>query len=377
MLFMSYWLGITGLGNGANMSWGPRGGYKNVVILSGSCGIRMLWCAFLKLCTLQFSHCRMLAIDLHSYVCIHCFFVLLSILDFLFRFPGFDLGLFLDTVACCLTRPLACLLDSVFACRFFSSQIMEIIFPSLFFFHLRKKRMEKVDKPFNNGKQVKRRKCQKIKMFRDRVTLVDLTDTEIKDRYRLNTVEILSLYDVLKVNLCKPTKRSHAIPGLVRLLLALNFFAKGDFQSCIAVIGGVSQSSCSRSLDEVLKAIMLVYKSYVYFPSDSSYLNTVKGKFYEIGGFPNIVGIIDCTHITLCPPADLEHIYRNRKSSHSINVQLVCSFNLKFVDIVAKFPGSSHDSYILSNSSLSERFQQGEFKDSWLLGDCGYPLKLG
>lgn len=41
--------------------------------------------------------------------------------------------------------------------------------------------------------------------------------------------------------------------------------------------------------------------------------------------------------------------------------------------MVTKWPGSTHDSFMLNNSALKERMEQHE--DGLLLGDSGYPLK--
>lgn len=45
------------------------------------------------------------------------------------------------------------------------------------------------------------------------------------------------------------------------------------------------------------------------------------------------------------------------------------------MDIVTRWPGSSHDSHIFNNSALKVRLENGEFGDRVLLGDSGYPLK--
>ncbi len=44
-------------------------------------------------------------------------------------------------------------------------------------------------------------------------------------------------------------------------------------------------------------------------------------------------------------------------------------------DIVAKWPGSTHDAFVLQNSSLARKFEAGDFGPYWLLGDSGYPNK--
>ena len=47
----------------------------------------------------------------------------------------------------------------------------------------------------------------------------------------------------------------------------------------------------------------------------------------------------------------------------------------RFTNLVAKWPGSVHDSFILSNSGVPTYMEQQLMKNSWLLGDSGYPLK--
>ena len=65
----------------------------------------------------------------------------------------------------------------------------------------------------------------------------------------------------------------------------------------------------------------------------------------------------------------------NRKNFHSINIQGVCDAELKFLNIIAKWPGSTHDSFIWNNCALKEMFEDGTISDGWLLGDSAYPLR--
>lgn len=46
---------------------------------------------------------------------------------------------------------------------------------------------------------------------------------------------------------------------------------------------------------------------------------------------------------------------------------------MRFIDIVARWPGSQHDSMIFDESMLKARFVRGDFKSAKLLGDAGYP----
>ncbi len=42
---------------------------------------------------------------------------------------------------------------------------------------------------------------------------------------------------------------------------------------------------------------------------------------------------------------------------------------------MARWPGSTHDAFMLEMSTLARKFQNGDFNPFWLLGDSGYPSK--
>ncbi|KAJ1216625.1 hypothetical protein NDU88_004226 [Pleurodeles waltl] len=96
-------------------------------------------------------------------------------------------------------------------------------------------------------------------------------------------------------------------------------------------------------------------------------LPTVKGDFYALGHIPNIIGAIDGTHVVLVPSHRSEQVYRNRKSYHSMNVQMVCLADQYISHVNAKFPGSVHDAYILRNSSIPYVMGQLQRHRVWLL----------
>lgn len=98
--------------------------------------------------------------------------------------------------------------------------------------------------------------------------------------------------------------------------------------------------------------------------------------FYRIARFPKAIGAMDCTHIKIRSPGneDAER-FRNRKGYCSLNVQAICNANMEFSDIVARWPGSSHDSTIFNNCQQRARFEQGTYGDAVLLVDAGYPCR--
>jgi hypothetical protein len=86
-----------------------------------------------------------------------------------------------------------------------------------------------------------------------------------------------------------------------------------------------------------------------------------------------VTGVIDGTHIPIqSPGGPRAEIYRNRKTYFSLNVQIVGGPQLEILDIVVRWPGSTHDSRIFENSSVKLRFQRRQIP-GLLLGDSGYP----
>ena len=47
----------------------------------------------------------------------------------------------------------------------------------------------------------------------------------------------------------------------------------------------------------------------------------------------------------------------------------------RFTNVVAKWPGSTHDSFVWANCGLCQFAEVGGFGGCWLLGDSGYPLR--
>ena len=58
-----------------------------------------------------------------------------------------------------------------------------------------------------------------------------------------------------------------------------------------------------------------------------------------------------------------------------MNVQGIMNAELLFTNVVARWPGSTHDSFILLNSAVYTKFETGQYPDGWLLGDSGYSCK--
>lgn len=170
--------------------------------------------------------------------------------------------------------------------------------------------------------------------------------------------------------------RDCAITPEQQIVMALEFYACGSFQRCIGDAAGVHKSSVCRIIHRVSRAIAGLRSECVSMPQNTEEMETEAKKFYEISAFPKVIGTIDCTHIPINSPGGTDaETYRNRKQVFSLNVQVITSADMYITNIVARWPGSSHDSHIFNSSVIKGRLEHGEFAGFWLLGDKGYAVK--
>ena len=82
-------------------------------------------------------------------------------------------------------------------------------------------------------------------------------------------------------------------------------------------------------MGKVDKAIAAHNQQFIHFPTPNE-TPLAKFKFSQLGGLPRVIGTIDCTHIKICcPGGPNSELYRNRKWYFPMNVQAVCSHDLK------------------------------------------------
>lgn len=170
-----------------------------------------------------------------------------------------------------------------------------------------------------------------------------------------------------------------------QLLCTLRFYATGSQLITCGDLIGVHESTACRIVHRVTHAIALLYSKYIKLPQTEEEQAKAATAFYKIARFPRTLGAIDCTHVRIMSPGkwvickmfcshkycktytnkanillggDNAEIYRNRKGYFSINTQCVAAANLSFLDVVARWHGSAHDSNIWDNCALKRNFIQ-------------------
>jgi nuclease HARBI1 len=202
-----------------------------------------------------------------------------------------------------------------------------------------------------------------------------LTDLELYKEYRMDKEEIILTTSLVKDDLPE-TRNCRGLPlkPHIVVMAALLYLATNAFQIRIARSLHLSQSTISRCITAFVKAFSSKVSLIVKFPSSAEENRDTMERFFAIASFPNVISVVDGTHVRIMAPHTDAHQYRCRKGYPSLNVQLACDARGIFTNIVCRWPGSSHDSHILRNSELYQNFESGQ-QAGIILGDSGYPCR--
>ncbi|XP_008188715.1 putative nuclease HARBI1, partial [Acyrthosiphon pisum] len=150
------------------------------------------------------------------------------------------------------------------------------------------------------------------------------------------------------------SRRSFAISPEIQILVTLRYYATGAFQAVIGDHVHVHKSTICRTIKRVSQAICRLRSQFIDFPRNAEQKNMIQTGFFQLRGFPRVIGAVDCTHVKIqSPNANIGERFRNRKG----------------------WPGSVHDSTIFDNSMIRAQFENNEFGNCFLLGDGGYPCR--
>lgn len=212
--------------------------------------------------------------------------------------------------------------------------------------------------------------------IRDRRNPYEIFDEEeFKMRFRFSKATILWLHELIGHDLEPTTRRRKSISAINKILITMRYLATGSFQQLVGDTVAVHKSTVCVVIKSVIQKIAQLKPQFIKMPNREE-LHNVQLKFYRKRRMPRVIGAIDCSHIRIeSPGGPNAEIFRNRKGFFSINVQAVCDADLQIRNIVARWPGSVHDSTIFNDSSLCAHLERGEYENGFLLGDSGYACR--
>ena len=221
---------------------------------------------------------------------------------------------------------------------------------------------------FDNNLMLRLRPSQLLDTF---------TDERIRDRYRFRRDSIQFICDIVDADLRGPTRRNHALSVETQVLASMRFLASGCFCRVDADVLGIDKSSVCRVLKGFCEALVSKSDRFLKFPFTDAEKTENKLKFYKMGGFPSCILCVDGFHVRICTPRTDANAFFNRKGYHSINVQAMTDLDYKFAGIVARWPGSTHDSFIFRMSEVNDYLERNHttLDHGVVTGDSGYALK--
>ncbi|XP_044744271.1 uncharacterized protein LOC123306367 [Coccinella septempunctata] len=175
-----------------------------------------------------------------------------------------------------------------------------------------------------------------------------------------------------------------------RLEITLRFLATGESFRSLMFSTRVHESSISRFVPEVCRAIHKQLRiNHLKMPSTTEEWMSISEGFNNLWQFPHCLGALDGRHITFRAPKSEGSYHHNYKGSESIVLLALVDARYRFIYVNLGCNGRISDGGVFRNSKLSEILQKNSAnlpKDQALLGrskaipfvvvaDDAFPLK--
>ncbi|XP_026286077.1 uncharacterized protein LOC113211807 [Frankliniella occidentalis] len=160
------------------------------------------------------------------------------------------------------------------------------------------------------------------------------------------------------------------------LMMTLWALATPDsFRSTAVTFRKKGRGSVHNQYRTMIKVLCDLRQKYIQWPSRWE-KQVIARNFYDMYGYPSVLGCIDGTHIRMTAPLEQPQRYVNRHHDYSVLVQAVCDHRLLFRDIFVGQPGAVGDVRMFQRSPLGiQLFRRLDLTDDLhILGDGAYPL---
>uniref|UniRef100_A0A8C6T436 DDE Tnp4 domain-containing protein n=1 Tax=Neogobius melanostomus TaxID=47308 RepID=A0A8C6T436_9GOBI len=214
----------------------------------------------------------------------------------------------------------------------------------------------------------------------ERIVLLEFNDQEWKQNFRMTRPSFMKLCSLMEGHMAPEQVTVRAPVPLMRIAVVLYKLGSCAEYRIVANQFGISKSSVKKFVYLFCKSMVQgPIKQLIRAPTDEE-AGEIARRFEASHHIPQIMGLIDGTHIPVLPPSDGYKDFVNRKGWPSYILQAVVDDKFCFWNINCKMPGSAHDANALRQSDLFQRAHllpktiRGKDIKLFIIGDPAYPL---
>nr|CAI5841468.1 unnamed protein product [Callosobruchus analis] len=123
-------------------------------------------------------------------------------------------------------------------------------------------------------------------------------------RFRITKATAVAVLELIEDQLEFVYFRNNSVSPINQLLTALLFYATNGHQINIGDHMGMNQSTVSRIVGKVSRAIAGLRNRFIKMPSTPEDILCCQNNFYRLARFPRVIGCIDGTHVKIYSPGD-------------------------------------------------------------------------
>jgi nuclease HARBI1 len=125
---------------------------------------------------------------------------------------------------------------------------------------------------------------------------------------------VLGIVDLVKDDLTTSTRRSHAVPPNLQVLVALRYLASNSFQQVVGDTIQCDKSTVCRILNKFCISLCRRMNQFIKYPSGDT-ITEYRQKFFKAANFPQVCGCVDGTLVRILAPNAYAHTYICRKGT--------------------------------------------------------------
>ncbi|XP_020298879.1 putative nuclease HARBI1 isoform X2 [Pseudomyrmex gracilis] len=152
------------------------------------------------------------------------------------------------------------------------------------------------------------------------VILPQYNNAQFKSHFRMQRSTFNYIFELLKNTLTRKKPGCQTISPEKQLLIAIWKMSTPDSYRSICEKFNVGRATALKSVRRVVKALINFAPVFIKWPNEEKAIEISNG-FLQTSGFPNIIGVIDGTHINIRAPHLDPKCYVNRKGRYSIHLQ--------------------------------------------------------